>query len=265
MDMTPLRPEPLTAPALAALPGIAHGFFTRHGGVSTGLYDSLNTGLGSGDARTAVAENRARAAGRLGLPADRLASPYQIHSAEAVVVEAAWPLGEGPRADAVVTRRRGIAVAVGTADCGPVLFADAEAGVVGATHAGWKGALSGVLEATVAAMETLGAARRRIVAALGPTISAEAYEVGPEFVARFAAADAASARFFRPAPRPGHAYFDLPAYIVARLAGLGLASVGDLGLCTYRDEARFFSYRRATHRGEADYGRLLSAIALAEI
>jgi YfiH family protein len=257
------RIAPVEAPPLA-LPGVRHAFFTRAGGVSTGLYEGLNTGIGSRDLREAVLENRERAAGHLATTRDRIATPYQVHSADAVVVEEPWGPGLGPKADAVVTDRPGVAVGVGTADCGPILFADAEAGIVGAAHAGWKGALTGILESTIEAMEYLGAERRRIIAVLGPTISADAYEVGPEFVARFTDEDAGNAHFFRPSERVGHAYFDLPRYIVSRLERAGLARAHDLGLCTYADEARFYSYRRATHRGEPDYGRLLSAIVLTE-
>ena len=247
---------------LAGLPGIAHGFFTRQGGVSDGLYASLNVGLGSSDTRDAVIENRARVARALGVADHALAMPYQIHSPDVVVVDEPWPHGEGPRADAVVTGKPGVAVGVATADCGPILFADAKGRAVGAAHAGWKGAFGGVIEATIAAMEALGAARGDIVAVLGPTISAEAYEVGPEFVARFLAEEAGHARFFRSSPKPGHAMFDLPAFIVMRLEAAGVGRAENLALCTYADEARFFSYRRTTHRGEPDYGRLVSAIAL---
>lgn len=261
MHSPPYRIAPIEAPALA-LPGVRHAFFTRSGGISTGLHAGLNTGVGSKDARESVLENRARAAGHLGVSRDDLATPYQIHSPDAVVVEKAWGPGLGPKADAVVTNRPGVAVGVGTADCGPVLMADAEARVVAAVHAGWKGALGGVLESAIETMERLGAERSRIVAALGPTISAEAYEVGPEFIARFMEADPENARHFRPSEGDGHGYFDLPGYIFARLTRAGLGTAHDTGLCTYADEARFFSYRRATHRGEADYGRLLSAIVL---
>lgn len=243
-------------------PGLVHGFFTRGGGVSTGLYASLNVGLGSDDVRDAVLENRARVAVALGVERDALALPHQIHSAEVAVVERAWAPGAGPRVDAVVTATPGVAVGVATADCGPILFADPQAKVVGAAHAGWKGAFGGVIAATVRAMEGLGARRERIVAVLGPTISVAAYEVGPEFVERFVAADPDNARFFRASARAGHAMFDLPGHIGARLAAEGLFARGDLGLCTLSDEARFFSYRRATLRGEADYGRLVSGIAI---
>ena len=253
----------ITADALSALPGIRHGFFTRQGGVSNGIYASLNCGVGSNDERAHVQENRARVAAELGVAADRLATPYQIHSPDVVVVDEVWATGEGPKADAVVTNCPGIAIGVGTADCGPVLFADSEAGVVGAAHAGWKGAFTGVLEATIAAMEGLGARRERIVAVLGPTISKSAYEVGPEFRARFLEAAEANAAFFTPSARADHHQFDLPAFIGSRLRAAGLGTVDDLALCTYADPARFFSYRRTTHAGEPDYGRLLHAITLA--
>ncbi|BCP54653.1 laccase domain protein [Kaistia sp. 32K] len=253
----------ITADLLSDLPGIRHGFFTRRGGVSDGIYASLNCGVGSADERGHVLENRARVTADLGVAADRLATPYQVHSPDVVVVDAVWATGDGPKADAVVTNRPGIAIGVGTADCGPVLFADGEAGVVGAAHAGWKGAFTGVLEATIAAMEGLGARRDRIVAVLGPTISKSAYEVGPEFRARFVEAEADNAAFFTPSPRADHHQFDLPAFIGMRLRAAGVGSVGDLGLCTYADPERFFSYRRTTHAGEPDYGRLLHAIALA--
>ena len=262
-----LQPEttaPLTAAPLAALAGIRHAFFTRQGGVSGGLYASLNTGLGSGDDRDRVLENRARAAAWLGVAADRLLTPYQIHSAKAVILGDVWQPGKGPKADAVVADRPGFAIGVGTADCGPVLFADPKAGVVAAAHAGWQGALTGVLEATLDAMESLGADRTATIAVLGPTISGAAYEVGAEFVARFAVADPDNDRFFAPAFRDGHAMFDLPAYIVTRLTAAGIGEAHDLGHCTYVDEARCFSYRRATHQRQADYGRLLSAIVLEE-
>jgi YfiH family protein len=245
------------------LPGIRHGWFTREGGVSEGVYGSLNTGLGSADDRDRVLENRARIARAMGEAADRLVTCYQVHSPDVVVARAPWAPANNPRADALVTATPGLVIAVSSADCGPVLFADPQAGVVGAAHAGWKGAFGGVLEATVTAMEGLGADRARVHAVLGPTISGAAYEVGPEFVEAFRAAGEAVDRWFRPSGRAGHALFDLPAYIVARLGAFGVGSVRDIGLCTYGDETRFFSYRRMTHRGEPDYGRHLSAIALA--
>lgn len=256
-----VKPPALTHGMLDAMPRIRHAFFTRAGGVSSGLYRSLNCGTGSKDDRGFVFKNRARAARALGVAPDRLATPYQVHGTNAVLVDTVWEPGKGPQADAVVTTRPGIAVGVGTADCGPILFADAEARVVAAAHAGWRGAVSGILESTIAAMESVGAGRDRIVAVLGPTISQRNYEVGPELVATVTAEAAGNARFFRPSERPEHAMFDLPSYIVARLMRAGILAA-DLGLCTYADEERFFSYRRATHRGEADYGRLLAAIAL---
>ena len=247
---------------LAALPGLRHGFFTRQGGVSEGIYASLNIGLGSSDDRAHVLENRGRVADVLGVARGRLALPYQVHSPNVWLIDAATDLSAPPRADAVVTRLTDVAIGISTADCGPILFADPKARVIGAAHSGWKGAIGGVIESTLAAMEDQGADRRRIVAVLGPTISAAAYEVGPEFVDRFTAETADNAQYFRPSSRPDHAMFDLPAYIVARLRTAGVQSADWLGLCTYGDEAQFFSYRRMTHRGEPDYGRLVSAIAL---
>ena len=250
--------------ALLSIPGVRHAFFTRDGGVSDGFYASLNAGLGSRDAPERVAENRARMAASLGVAADRLVTAYQVHSPNVVVATEPWSRAEAPRADAVVTRVPALAVGVTTADCGPLLLADREAGVVGAAHAGWRGALTGVAEAAVEAMEKLGASRRRIVVALGPMIRQPNYEVGPDFVARFAAEDPGSEGFFTPAAREGHAMFDLPGYITARLQRASVGRIEDLGHCTYGDPARFFSYRRSTHRAEADYGRHISAIALSE-
>jgi hypothetical protein len=250
--------------ALLSIPGVRHAFFTRDGGVSDGFYASLNAGLGSRDAPERVAENRARMAAALGVAPDRLVTAYQVHSPNVVVATEPWSRAEAPRADAVVTRVPALAVGVTTADCGPLLLADREAGVVGAAHAGWRGALTGVAEAAVEAMEKLGASRRRIVVALGPMIRQPNYEVGPDFVARFAAEDPGSEGFFTPAAREGHAMFDLPGYITARLQRAGVGRIEDLGHCTYGDPARFFSYRRSTHRAEADYGRHISAIALSE-
>ncbi|TNC11090.1 peptidoglycan editing factor PgeF [Methylobacterium terricola] len=251
----------IEAPELSSHAGLRHAFFTREGGVSQGLYASLNGGLGSGDDPAHVRENRRRMTAELGVAPENLVSLYQIHSPEVVVVEA--PFAERPRADAMVTRVPGLALGILTADCGPILFADPENRVVGAAHAGWKGALTGVIEATLAAMEELGAERASTVAVLGPTIGPSAYEVGPEFRERFEAAGADNARFFAQSPeRDGHSLFDLPAYIVARLGRAGLGEVANLGLCTYSDPERFFSYRRTTHRAEADYGRLVSAIAI---
>lgn len=246
-----------------ALAGIRHAFFTRQGGVSTGLYASLNGGIGSRDSPAHVADNRARMAAALAVEPRCLLTAYQVHSPQVVLAEAPWTMENRPRADAIVTRTRGLAVGVTTADCGPILLAEPRAGVIGAAHAGWRGALAGVAEATVEAMERLGAQPQEIRAALGPMIRQANYEVGPDLIARFAAEDSASARFFVPAARSGHALFDLAGYIVARLARAGIGHVEDLGCCTYADPARFFSFRRSTHRTEADYGRHVNAIALA--
>jgi purine-nucleoside/S-methyl-5'-thioadenosine phosphorylase / adenosine deaminase len=254
----------LQARSLAKLPRVRHGFFTRAGGVSQGIYASLNGGVGSNDAPRNVSENRTRMAAALGVGPDRLVSLYQIHSPDVVVAQEPWPLDKRPRADGVVTRTPKLAIGVSTADCGPLLFADSEAGVIGAAHAGWRGALGGVIEATVAAMEKLGAARGRIVAALGPVISQPNYEVGPEFVERFVSADAANARFFKNTDRAGHALFDLNGYIAGRVQRAGVATFEDLALCTYAEPERFYSFRRSTHRNEPDYGRHINAIVLAE-
>ena len=245
-----------------ALTGIRHGFFTRAGGVSSGLYASLNGGVGSRDDAGKVLENRARMAAALGVEPRRLLTAYQTHSPNVVVAEAPWTTENRPQADAIVTRMRALAIGVTTADCGPVLFAEPRAGVIGAAHAGWRGALTGVIEATIAAMERLGAAQRQIRAAIGPMIRQGNYEVGPDLVERFRADDPASSRFFGPARRDGHAMFDLAGYIAARLKRAGITEVEDVGLCTYADPEQFFSYRRSTHRAEADYGRHVNAIAL---
>ncbi|MGC5781347.1 peptidoglycan editing factor PgeF [Methylobacterium sp. NFXW15] len=254
----------IEAPELSSYPAIRHAFFTRQGGVSGGLYASLNGGLGSGDAPEAVAENRSRMCAALGLPTDRLVSLYQVHSADVVTVEAPFPTAERPKADAMVTRVPGLALGIATADCGPILFADPVNHVVGAAHAGWKGALTGVIESTVAAMERLGADRASIVAVLGPTISQPNYEVGPDFIARFTAEAPGMEGFLASGQRPDHAQFDLPGFILARLKGAGIGEAAILDLCTYADAERFYSFRRTTHRGEPDYGRLISAISLAK-
>jgi len=248
----------LRAANLRDLPVISHGFFGRHGGVSRGIYSSFNCGHGTNDDPANVTENRRRA--RVALGASALNTLYQIHSPTVVSVDAPWSIG--PQADAMVTKTRGIALGILSADCAPVLFADVEAQVVGAAHAGWKGALSGVIEATVAAMEAQGARRSRIAAALGPCISQANYEVGEEFRARFVAADAANAGFFAAGTRAGHHQFDLEEFVAARLVHAGVANLSRLSTCTYAHEAEFFSFRRATHRGEGDYGRELSAIVL---
>jgi YfiH family protein len=247
---------------LAALSGIRHAFFTREGGVSKGVYASLNAGQGSRDDPDRVAENRKRMAQALECPA--LVTAFQTHSTTAVVATQPWTRANAPRADAVVTGTPGIAVGVTIADCGPILLADAGARVIGAVHAGWRGALDGVIESAVARMEEVGARRQNIVAAIGPLIRQQSYEVGPEFVARFRNTDSSFAKFFVSAQRDGHAMFDLPGFIAMRLESAGVRAVDDLGLDTYADEARFFSFRRSTHRREPDYGRLVAAIALSE-
>jgi YfiH family protein len=254
----------LQARSLTALDGIRHAFFTRTGGVSDGVYASLNGGVGSEDAPAKVAENRARMASALGVAPERFLTCYQIHSPQVVVAEQPWTPAERPRADAIVTRMPKLAVGVATADCGPVLLADAEARVIGAAHAGWRGALTGVVEATIEAMERLGASRKRMVAVTGPMIRQPNYEVGQDLIDRFAAAAPDNARFFVPASRPGHAMFDLAGYVVERLRRAGVPQVEDLGHCTYADPAQFYSYRRTTHRAEPDYGRHVNAIALAD-
>ncbi|WP_297297247.1 polyphenol oxidase family protein [uncultured Methylovirgula sp.] len=243
-------------------PGLAHGFFTRRGGVSTGVYDSLNGGVGSNDDPARVAENRRRMAEALGIAGDHLLVPFQIHSATALPVSAPFAADERPRCDGLVTATRGLGLGVTGADCGIVLFADRERQIIGAAHAGWKGALTGVLEATIVAMERIGAERTAITAALGPTIGPNSYEVGPEFFARFLDAAQDYAQFFRPSARAAHFLFDLPRFIGFRLRQAGIGAFADCGIDTYTDEARCFSYRRTTHRGEPDYGRLIAAIAL---
>lgn len=250
------------ASTFRGLQGISHGFFTRVGGVSDGIYGALNCGLGSRDETTRVKENRRRVAAALRAPAAPVLTCYQVHSADAVLVEGAWPAGAQPKADALVTRTPGLILGALAADCAPVLFADPEAGVVAAAHAGWKGALGGILEATVRCMEGAGARRSAIRAALGPCIGPEAYEVGHEFVQQFCAFDTTNVRFFRHPPGAARPHFDLPGFVLGRLDALGLASVENLTRCTYRNEAAFFSYRRATHRRESDYGRQISAIVL---
>lgn len=254
--------EPIQSEALTRNGGIAHGFFGRRGGVSGGIYAALNCGLGSKDARDVVGENRRRVAKHLGAAPDCLLTAHQHHSADAIVVTEPWTFETMPKADALVTATRGIAVGALAADCAPVLFADAEAGIVAAAHAGWKGALGGVLESAVATMEKIGARRERIVAALGPCIGPEAYEVGPEFEANFIAQSPENKRFFRRPSALARPYFDLPAFVLARLDALQLGKVESCARCTYSYPDDFFSYRRTTHRGEPDYGRQISAIVL---
>lgn len=242
-------------------PGVAHGFFTREGGVSGGIYASLNCGSGSGDDPAAVAANRARAAEALGVAHDALATNHQVHGSDVITVTGAWRVNPRPRADGMVTKERGVALGILTADCVPVLFADAAAGVIGAAHAGWRGAVTGVLEATVTAMTALGAERARIRTGFGPAIAQASYEVGPEFPAPFLTLDPANQRFFVTQPN-GKYRFDLPGYVRARLVALNLAAVETTGGDTAAEPARFFSYRRSRLQREPDYGRLLSAIAL---
>jgi YfiH family protein len=253
-----LRDMKLAAQNLAGLP---HGFFTRRGGVSEGIYASLNCGPGSADDPGRVARNRARAMAELGLAPGALCTLHQEHGARVLTLDA--PLGDSrPKADSMVSARPGLALGILTADCAPVLLADRMAGVIGACHAGWKGALGGVLGATIDAMTALGARRPAIAAAIGPCIGRQNYEVGPEFRAAFLASAAQNALFFAPAGRADHWLFDLPGFVSAGLRALGLEDIALLDADTYGQPARFFSFRRATHRGEADYGRQLSAIAL---
>jgi YfiH family protein len=259
--MTPSPLKPLQAEALA-FRGIQHAFFTREGGVSSGLYHSLNGGLGSSDDSDNVHENRRRMADFMGTLSDTFLSLYQIHSPDVVTVTEPWSLHHRPKADAMVTRVEGLTLAIATADCGPILFVDPEARIIGAAHAGWKGALFGVLEATLQAMENIGASRHRITAVLGPTISQRIYEVGPEFKEHFLTVEKLYASFFKNGIKQEKSFFDLPGFIEHRLTKADIANFASLRQCTYSDEQRFFSYRRTTHRGEKDYGRLISAIAL---
>ena len=251
----------LTSPKLAALPGLRHAFFSRDGGVSTGIYAGLNGGLGSNDDPADVAENRRRMAAQIGVDPEKFLTVFQVHSPDVAVATAPWDTATRPRVDAMVTKVEGLALGVTTADCGPVLFADAKARVIGAAHAGWKGAFTGVLEATISAMEKLGADRTNITAAIGPLIRQPSYEVGAEFVERFVREDGENALFFMPAKRDGHAMFDLAGYIRMRLERAGVGTIDDTGVDTYPDE-RYFSYRRSVHRSEPDYGRQIHAIVL---
>ena len=253
-------PSPIQSPLLTERAGKAaqHGFFTRTGGISEGIYRGLNVGLGSQDEREKVQENRARVARWFSAGPEKLATVHQIHSPDVVVVDESYD-GARPQADALVSATPGMVLGVLAADCGPILFCDPQARVVGAAHAGWKGALYGVLENTIAAMEKLGAKRENIIASLGPSISRRNYEVGPEFVERFLAVDKAYQRYFTPSGKDGHAMFDLPGLTTQRLTDAGVTAE-NLDICTYPDEDRFFSYRRTTHRQEPDYGRQISAI-----
>jgi YfiH family protein len=252
----------IAADVLSEASGICHGFFTRRGGVSEGAYASLNCGLGSGDDPDRVRINRARTMARFGVAGDALATACQVHSDRVAVVDAPWAVDERPRVDGLVTRTRGVALGILTADCTPVLFADAAAGVIGAAHAGWRGARAGILEATVAAMVDLGARKQSMVAGIGPCIRQESYEIGPEFHAQFTADDPEAHRLFRPSSREGHFLFDLPGYVVWRLSGLSIKAFEELPFDTCADAERFFSYRRTTLDGGGDYGRGLSAIIL---
>lgn len=252
----------IEAPDLASLPALRHGFFSRQGGHSEGIFASLNCGFGSGDDKPTVTKNRVTVGAALGVPDSHLLTVWQWHSPDVIVADDIWDPLAPPKGDAIVTARRGLAIAVLTADCAPLLFADPQAGVIGAAHAGWKGALAGVSEATVAAMEKLGARREHITAVIGPTISQPSYEVGPEFPVPFLAQDAGNADFFKSSTQPRHHMFDLPGYLTRRLTRLGVGKVIDTQLCTYSDESRFYSFRRATHRNEKDYGRQISAIVL---
>ncbi len=251
----------LESPLLAAVPGLRHAFFSRHGGVSNGLYAALNGGIGSNDDPANVAENRRRMAEQIGVTPERLLTAYQVHSPEVVVASTPWDMASRPRGDAIVTRTEGLAVGITAADCGPILLVDPNARVIGAAHAGWKGALTGIVESTLEAMEKIGAHRSDIVAAIGPLIRQHSYEVGSEFVERFIETEAESALFFLPALREGHAMFDLAGFIRKRLENAGVLAIDDLDIDTYSDE-RFFSYRRSVHRREPDYGRHVHAIAL---
>lgn len=257
------RPPFLQAPGLAALTSLRHGFFGREGGVSKGALRSLNAGFGADDAPCNVAENRRRIAAALGLnDPERLLSAYQVHSDRALIVDAPFDADKRPQVDALVTTTPGLAVGVVTADCAPVLLADAEAGVIAAAHAGWRGALSGVLEDALEKMLALGARIERMRAAVGPCIWRDNYEVGPEFVARFAAEDPSSSDFFH-AGAGDRAQFDLPGYVTRRLARAGLTRIEALRHCTYGEAARYFSHRRGVHAGETDYGRNFSAVMIA--
>ncbi len=252
----------IKATALSGLEGVQHGFFTRQGGTSIGLYASLNCGFGSNDDAARVAANRRIAVERFSLPENRLATGYQVHSARVAIVDKTWELSAPPRVDGMATQVGGIALGILTADCAPVLLADMAANVIGAAHAGWRGALGGILEAVVAAMVSLGARPGRIVAAVGPCIGQSSYEVGPEFKEAYIAAANSNEAFFIPSSRAGYHRFDLSGYVENRLVTLGLGDVEALGMDTCADETRFFSFRRSLLRKEADYGRSLSMVAL---
>ena len=252
----------LTIGRLNDLAAVRHGFFCRSGGVSEGLYSSLNCGYGSGDSPENVTENRRRAMAEIDLEGGRLVTAYQVHSPDVVEVKSPWAREDSPKADAMVTRERGLALGILTADCVPVLFADAEAKVIGACHAGWKGALNGVVAATVDAMVHLGAKAEAIAAGIGPAICQRSYEVGPEFPAPFLEQDPRNADFFCPGQREGHSHFDIKGYVARCLGAAGVKTIQTLPCDTCAEEDRFFSYRRSCQRKEPDYGRGLSAIYL---
>jgi len=255
--------EPIEALCLKRMPGIRHGFFTRAGGISEGLYTALNCGPGSSDEATRIAANRARVAEHLGAKHADIVTLYQVHGATALTLTDPVTADNRPKADAVVTRTPGLAIGVLTADCTPVLFADPEARVIGAAHAGWRGALAGVLEAAITEMQRQGAQRDRICAAVGPAINQESYEVGPEFEAALIESCADNTRFFVRSKAPARARFDLPGYVESRLKAAGIAQIERQSPCTYANESIFYSFRRSQHRGEADYGRQISAIVVA--
>lgn len=258
------NPSPIQSPILKTLEphGIRHGFFTRQGGVSEGIYAGLNVGLGSKDAPERVLENRCRVAAWFGQPLERLATVHQIHSTDVIIMDDMFD-GTRPQADAMVTATPGLVLGVLAADCGPILFADPKARIIGAAHAGWKGALGGVAENVIGAMISLGASLENITAALGPSIGPASYEVGPEFIERFVNENARFERYFTPSAKAGHAMFDLPSLTTQRLLDAGVRAE-NLRVDTYPDAERFFSYRRTTHAGEPDYGRQISAIAIVE-
>lgn len=254
------KPDPILSDELNH-EGITHGFFTRAGGVSQGIYEGLNVGQGSNDDKASVSENRSRVAAYFGVTQDNLASLYQVHSPDVITLEAPIDETNRPKADGLVTATPGLAIGVLTADCGPVLFLDPVKNVIGGAHAGWKGATGGVLESTISAMENLGASRDNITAVLGPTISSKNYEVGPEFVDNLLSISSENTAYLSPSENAGRSMFDLPAYTLARLNSLGVKA-NWTGQCTYADEERFFSYRRTTHRNEPDYGRQISVISI---
>lgn len=252
----------IASDVLKGLDGIRHGFFTREGGVSTGLYTSLNCGYGSGDAQQNVRENRHRVPAILGAPQCAPLTVRQVHSNKVIVAEAPWTPDDAPEGDAIVTSMRGLPIGVLTADCTPILFCDPQAGLAGAAHAGWRGAKAGIIDNVIETMESLGAKRKQIYAAVGPAISTSAYEVGRDFEAAFIEDDAINEMFFSEAGASGKPHFDLPSYCGWKLKQAALAGIDSIGLCTFLNESLFYSYRRSVHRNEGDYGRQISAIVL---